>query len=134
MSIAHLTIRHAFPSQRAARLFAVLIAASVAVGCGGSDDGPTYPSGAPSATVTVQATPAIQFTPATVELSVGGTVTFEFGAVPHNVYFDNAPAGASTNITTPTASESVTRTFATAGQYRYNCHLHPGMSGTINVR
>ena len=79
------------------------------------------------------ATPAIQFTPRTVELTAGGTVTFEFGAVQHNVYFDDAPPGAPTNITAPAANETIARTFPVAGQYRYNCHIHPGMAGVINV-
>jgi plastocyanin len=69
-----------------------------------------------------------------VNLTVGGTVTFEFGAVDHNLYFDNAPAGAPANITAPTSNTSVTRTFATAGRFDYNCHLHPGMTGTIVVQ
>ena len=76
----------------------------------------------------------IRFTPATVELTVGGTVTFEFGTVPHNVFFDNAPPGAPENIPAPTTRRTVTLTFPSAGQYRYNCHLHPGMTGTVNVR
>jgi plastocyanin len=81
----------------------------------------------------VRATPTIQFTPATVELTAGGTVTFDFGTVEHNVFFDNAPPGAPANITAPSANQTVARTFTTAGQYRYNCHIHPGMTGTINV-
>lgn len=88
----------------------------------------------PSATAIVQATPSIQFTPRTVNLTVGGTVTFEFGAVDHNLYFDNAPAGAPANITAPTSNTSLTRTFGTAGRFDYNCHLHPGMTGTIVVQ
>ena len=39
-----------------------------------------------------------RFAPATIELSAGGTVTFEFGPVLHNVYFDNAPPGAQVGV------------------------------------
>ena len=86
------------------------------------------------ATATVQATPAIQFTPSVVNLQVGGTVTFVFGAVDHNLYFDNAPAGAPANIATATSNASVTRVFPIAGRFAYNCHIHPGMTGTIIVQ
>ena len=99
---------------------------------GGMATSPTPPSA--SATATVQATPSIQFTPRTVNLTVGGTVTFAFGAVDHNLYFDNAPAGAPANITAPTSNTSVARTFTTPGRFDYNCHLHPGMTGTVVVQ
>jgi plastocyanin len=135
----YLTIRRASPIGRAIAHRFLLLAAAVAAGCGGDGGGygPTDPGsgggGQPSREATVRATPAIQFTPATVELSAGGTVTFDFGAVQHNVYFDNAPPGAPANITAPSANETIARTFTTAGQYRYNCHIHPGMTGIINV-
>jgi plastocyanin len=103
--------------------------------CGGgyssTQPGPPTP---PVAAATVKATPQEQFTPGTVNLTVGGTVTFDFESLAHDVYFDNAPAGAPANITAPTANATVTRTFATAGRYAYNCHLHPGMSGVIVVQ
>jgi plastocyanin len=102
---------------------------------GGMDTAPNTPNPSPpSSTATVQATPSIQFTPANVRLAVGGTVTFAFGSVPHDLYFDNAPAGAPANIAAPTSNASVMRTFATAGQFVYNCHIHPGMTGTITVQ
>jgi plastocyanin len=138
MSLAYLTTRLArWLHGAAARRLALLATVPLAAACG-SSDGYTSPTGSsgdpPAPAATVQATPAIRFTPATIELTVGGTVTFAFGAVPHNVYFDNAPTGAPANITAPTSDQSVTRTFSVAGQYRYNCHIHPGMTGTINVR
>jgi plastocyanin len=67
-------------------------------------------------------------------LAIGGTATFEFGSLGHNVFFDNAPAGAPANITAVTTNQSVTRTFTTAGTYNYNCHIHPGMKGVVVVR
>jgi plastocyanin len=135
MSLAHLTSRRALaPHSAPIRRLVIITSVLFAAACGGDDD-PTNPTGGPpSPTATVQATPGIRFTPATVELTVGGTVTFEFGTVPHNVFFDNAAPGAPENITAPTTSQAVTLTFPTAGQYRYNCHLHPGMAGTVNVR
>ena len=133
MSIAHLTPRRARALAGAtARLFTLLVVLPVAGACGG--DGPTYPATPPSASATVQASPALQFNPGSVDLAVGGTVTFEFGAVAHNLFFDNAPPNAPADITAPTAGQSITRTFTAAGRYTYNCHIHPGMTGTINVR
>ena len=102
--------------------------------CGGGEAGTAPISTPPSATATVEATPALQFTPATVSLLAGGTVTFDFGAVDHDLYFDNAPAGAPENVATPTRNASVSRTFPTAGRFVYNCHIHPGMTGTVIVQ
>ena len=115
-------------------LLGAVLAATLAA-CGGSDGGSTSPNnGPPATTVTVRATPALQFTPATVTVAVGGTVTFAFEGVAHDVFFDGAPPGAPTNIATPTANTSISRTFPTAGRYAYNCHVHPGMSGVIVVQ
>jgi plastocyanin len=94
-----------------------------------SDSGSTPPTSAAE----VSATPSIAFTPANVALNVGGTVTFVFGGVAHNVFFDNDPAGAPAAIDGANANTSVRRTFAVAGVYNYFCHIHPGMRGTIVV-
>jgi plastocyanin len=87
----------------------------------------------PSETATVTATPSIAFTPGIVALLVGGTLTIDFGSVAHNVYFDNQPAGAPANITGENADVSKSLTFSVAGTYVYNCHIHPGMHGTVVV-
>jgi plastocyanin len=92
------------------------------------------PDPTPVTAATVQATPSIAFTPSRVNLLAGGTVTFDFGSVEHDVFFDNAPTGAPANITAPSANKSVTLTFATKGTYVYNCHIHPGMTGTVVVQ
>lgn len=86
-----------------------------------------------STSAQVNATPAIAFTPNTVSLAVGGSVTFAFGSVGHNVFFDNDPDGAPAPIAGVNANTSVTRTFPTAGVYKYSCHIHPGMSGSVVV-
>jgi plastocyanin len=103
--------------------------------CGGSSTS-TGPMAAdtPVAAATVKATPAIQFTPSAVTIVVGGTVTVDFGSVAHNVFFDNAPAGAPANITEPSSDKSATLTFTRAGTFAYNCHIHPGMHGTVVVK
>ncbi|MEP6781942.1 MAG: CHRD domain-containing protein [Gemmatimonadaceae bacterium] len=87
----------------------------------------------PNATsATVAATEALAFNAPTVTIGVGGSVTWAFGTVTHNVSF-SAGAGAPTSIGN-TASASVSRTFATAGSYPYHCTLHSGMSGTVVVQ
>jgi plastocyanin len=100
--------------------------------CGGSAAGTVTAPPPPAMTATVNATPAITFNPSPVTIAQGGTITFDFGSVAHNVYFD-AVAGAPADIPGSNAGASVSRTFMSAGTYIYNCHIHPGMSGTIVV-
>lgn len=118
--------------------FAALLAA-----CGGGatdpyggSETPTAP-GAPGA-ATVAATPALAFTPASLTVAAGATVTFAFGRTGHNVYFDpvaGAPQpGAPADIAGENANVAVARAFPAAGTYRYTCHIHPVMHGTIVVQ
>lgn len=102
--------------------------------CGGGAAGTTTapPPGPPAMTATVNATPNIAFNPSPVNIAPGGTITFAFGSVAHNVYFD-AVAGAPADIPGNNASVSVTRTFASPGTYSYSCHIHPGMKGSVVV-
>jgi plastocyanin len=81
----------------------------------------------------VIASASIAFTPPTVTIKRGGTVTFDFENVGHNVYFDNAPTGAPANITGVNANVSKTLTFPAAGKFAYSCHIHPEMRGTVVV-
>jgi len=99
---------------------------------GGGTGGTTAPPEPPAMTATVNATPSISFNPSPVKIVPGGTITFAFGSVAHNVYFD-AVAGAPDDIPGNNASTSVSRTFTSAGTYGYGCHIHPGMRGTIVV-
>jgi plastocyanin len=89
-------------------------------------------SGLPATAATVNATPDINFSPTPASIVPGGTITFAFGTIAHNVYFDSI-AGAPADIPGNNAGTSVSRTFETAGTYTYNCHIHPGMNGTIVV-
>jgi plastocyanin len=71
------------------------------------------------------------FSPACVRVAVGGTVTWTFGTLGHNVDFSGA--GAPADIPERTnASEQ--RTFATAGNFSYTCTLHAGMNGRVIVQ
>jgi plastocyanin len=119
------------------RLGAGSLAVALLCACGGSN-APTDPTnppsdGPPSLSATVAATPAIAFTPNRVSLLVGGTLTINFGSVGHNVFFDNQPAGAPPNISGTNANVTKTLTFPVAGTYVYDCHIHPGMHGTVVV-
>jgi plastocyanin len=100
-----------------------------ACGGGSTSTGPQTPT----LTADVAATPALAFTPGTVTILQGGTVTVKFGSVGHDVFFDNAPAGAPANIGGVNANTTKTLTFNTVGTFVYNCHIHPGMSGRVVV-
>jgi plastocyanin len=78
----------------------------------------------------VTALAASAFSPATVDIATGGTVTWTFQAL-HNVTFDPA-AGAPANIA-DRSSGSEQRTFAQTGSFSYHCTIHAGMSGTVVV-
>ena len=119
------------------RIIGPLTIISIVSGCSATNPyGPstTGTGGTPPASsARVDATPSIAFTPANISLTTGGTVTFAFGSVPHNVFFDNDPAGAPAAIDGVNANVAVQRTFPVAGVYNYYCHIHPGMRGTIVV-
>lgn len=68
------------------------------------------------------------FAPSTQRVAVGGTVTWTWvGSVGHNVTFSSG-----TNSTTQSTG-TFDRDFPTAGSFAYQCTIHAGMTGTINV-
>lgn len=81
-----------------------------------------------SASVTASST--LAFVPGSVDIAAGGTVTWTFQLL-HNVTF-GSQAGAPANIGN-TSSGSVSRTFNQAGDFPYQCTIHPGMTGTVHV-
>lgn len=69
------------------------------------------------------------FTPAELTLKVGDTVTFtNHDDIPHAV----VSAGKFRSKTLD-SDDSFTFTFASAGDYKYFCSLHPHMTGMIKV-
>lgn len=61
-----------------------------------------------------------------------GTITWEFGAVPHNVTFAATP-GRPADIAGFNTNTSIARTFTTTGTFAYECTIHPGMRGSVVV-
>ena len=98
----------------------------------GSPSSSTTPNTPPVADQ-VSATASLAFDPSTLNTTVGHTVTFKFGSVGHNIYFD-AATGAPADIPGVNSNSSVTRTFDTAGTYTYSCHIHPSMQGKVVVK
>jgi uncharacterized protein YjdB len=82
-------------------------------------------------TAQVTATAASTFAPAIVDIARGGSVTWIFESVTHNVIFANT-TGAPNDINNTTNAQQ-TRTFNTAGAFTYICTLHGGMNGSVVV-
>lgn len=121
--------------QRATFLRNVIVtafAATIAACGGGYGSGPSGPSDQPPNDHTILARPSLTFGPASLTVNSGETVTFSFGSIAHNVFFD-PQAGAPADIGGSNANVSIDRVFTTAGTYHYNCHIHPGMQGTVVV-
>jgi trimeric autotransporter adhesin len=91
---------------------------------------PPPPPPTSSATVTTVAT---SFSPQTVTIAPGGSVTWQISGATHNVTFSGAaPTGG--NVGDTNSGGSATRTFSTAGTYDYQCTRHSGMTGRVVVQ
>ena len=131
---------------RARRLAVIAALSSLACGGGGAavdsttptDNSPAQPvtpspSPAPtapgSATVT---TPGTSFSPSSVTVAPGSTVTWQITGGTHNVTFgSNKPTGG--DIPDTDAGRQVSRAFPAAGTYDYQCTRHSGMNGRVVV-
>jgi plastocyanin len=83
------------------------------------------------ATASVDATISDSFSPKTVAIAKGGTVTWTFAKL-HDVTFDTngAPANLGQH-----SSGTATATFPNSGTYQYHCVIHgPSMNGTVVVQ
>jgi plastocyanin len=125
-------------------LLASFVALSLAA-CGGDDDGDDGGGNAPN-TVTVGPGGGTSFSPATLTVPVGTTVTFRFASSGHNVVSgDDCTAdgafcspGDTSCASAPTSPSGTTYThrFDSAGTFPYFCtpHCVQGMVGTIVVQ
>jgi plastocyanin len=107
-------------------LAVVAIAAVPLAGLGGQI---ASSSGATSRTVTLK---NIAFSPKSLSISKGTKVTFAFrdGGTTHNVTSIGSKRFKSIGAR---SAGTQSRTFTHAGTYRYECTLHPGMTGRIVV-
>ena len=80
-------------------------------------------------------TPGNVFSPYSSTIAVGGTVRFNIAGAAdgHNVIFDKSVTGAPADINL-VVSAVVSRTFNTRGTFKYDCTVHPGMSGQVIVQ
>lgn len=101
---------------------------------------PTLPPTTPAPTTTLPGTPPptqaavmimdFQYSPTTVTIAAGGTVTWtNHDSAPHTVTADDASYDSGMMRTGGTWS----KTFATPGTYRYHCDYHPEMVATVVV-
>lgn len=108
---------------------AAALAAGLASGCGGDD------SGGGKATVLkpgdVISMQNLRFKPGHVQVAVGQKVTWRDDEnIGHDV---KADSGASFASETFNKDETYSFTPSKAGTIKYECTLHPGMDGTIDV-
>jgi plastocyanin len=124
------------------------LALIVACGGGGAAIGPSVSSTTPDPTGTtappaqpapptpsgnVVSTAGIAFTPATITISTGSTVTWQIVDATHNVTFGiNKPAAGDIPDSAP--GTSVSRTFSAPGTFAYHCTRHSNMTGQVIVQ
>jgi len=86
---------------------------------------------APQASASAVAIDNFTFTPQTLTVKAGTTVTWtNRDDIPHGVASDNNAFPKSKALDT---DDSYSFTFATPGTYKYFCYVHPHMTGTIVV-
>lgn len=110
----------------------VALAAAVVVGLAAC-----APAGAadatPVATTSVDLPPSYKFAPVAITVKAGSTVDWtNDDHFTHSVQFLDGGLPADPLVMDP--GEAVSFTFATAGTYHYQCHLHPqDMKGSVTV-
>ena len=116
------------------RRVATVVVALAMVACGG--DPPTRPgppnqggnnnNNPPPSAATVDVSNNV-YTPSSVTVAKGGTVTWNWSAGPHTVTFSDQDSGSK-------STGSFARTFPNTGAFTYSCTLHPTMTGSVTVQ
>jgi plastocyanin len=115
------------------RLGLVMLGSLFITACGGAgySGTSTGPVGPPVITTSVEMRNTA-FNPGVIQVSPGATVTFTNNdGFNHNVTFGSA---AITSIGEFATGSRTAVMPATAGTYSYQCTIHPGMTGSINVQ
>ena len=117
------------------------VATLLLAGCGGGDGGSSngsssapasQPAGAAASDAVVVDMRDIQFAPKDVTVKVGQTIAWRNqDTVAHNV---TADSGASFKSGTFGKGGTFSFKAAKAGTIKYECTIHPGMTGTVTVR
>jgi plastocyanin len=114
----------------AAIALGVAAAAAVAAGATGGGEGTTARA---AANVTITGRDFF-WTPQTVQIAVGDTVTWTNAQGFHNVVLGNDDRLNQPGFPNdPPWNPPPSRTFNEEGSFSYFCEVHPGMAGTINV-
>jgi plastocyanin len=126
-----------------ALLLGCLALALVAAGCGGDDDDNGGGGGGGGASSEQEAPAAtgggaqvsmkdIKFDPSTVNIKVRGTVTWtNDDSVDHDVTGDGFKSGEAGGLA---SGDTFKHTFDKAGTFKYECTVHPGMTGEVDVK
>ena len=107
----------------------VAVIALATVSCGGDTTDTTAQPGSSGSTASVTID-NFAFTPATLNVALGSTVTWRNAqGVPHTVTGD---ASEFDSAELPQDAE-FSQSFDTAGEFAYHCEIHPNMKGTVVV-
>lgn len=124
----------------------VLSALVLLAACGGSSTGtgsgttattPTQANNAPVVMITTDSSGTFTFSPATITIKAGTTVTWKnVTTVAHTVTSDDGGKTFDSGTSNPVAAQTgtFTFTFKTPGTFTYHCSFHPFMKGTVIVQ
>lgn len=119
------------PALRPALLTLAAVVALTFSACGGDDDNGEGGGSSAAASGTTVGMKDLKFGPETLQVKVGETVTWRNNeSIPHNVV---AEEGADFKSDTFGKDGTYTFTPKEAGTIKYECTLHPGMVGTLEV-
>jgi plastocyanin len=112
----------------------LLIALALGATVAGALAGAPFPTAASAVAVQPEAAATVEvansaFAPDAVTIAAGQSVAWvSRDSIPHTA------TGVSFDTGRLTAGQPVVATFDTAGEYRYNCAIHPNMAGTVVVQ